>query len=281
MRIHSICLVKDESDIIEQTLRAAVEWSDFIYVFDNGSTDGTWEKVLNLSRGLTQVIAYKQEDCVFHDSLRAQVFHHYRSNSQPGDWWCRLDADEIYIDHPRLFLADVPSAYQAVWSASFQYYLTHKDVEIYQHSPESYADEVPIEQKCRYYLNDWSEARFFRDDARLVWDLDEGWSYFGAIYPVRIRLKHYQYRSPPQMQKRLENRLKTETFIHEANRMLESADWSKRIRIETQLDYDAHDQQYMLREHLMPKIPSSPPFIVNRLRYFKKYVRLLRRLLQH
>lgn len=49
MKIHSICLVKNESDIIAQTLKAAVNWSDFIYVYDNGSTDGTWEKVISLS----------------------------------------------------------------------------------------------------------------------------------------------------------------------------------------------------------------------------------------
>ncbi len=45
MQIHSICLVKNEADIIEQTLKAGIDWSDFIYVFDNGSSDGTWEKV--------------------------------------------------------------------------------------------------------------------------------------------------------------------------------------------------------------------------------------------
>ena len=48
MKIHSICMVKNEADIIEQTIKAAAKWSDFIYIFDNGSTDGSWEKVLEL-----------------------------------------------------------------------------------------------------------------------------------------------------------------------------------------------------------------------------------------
>lgn len=50
MKIHCVCVVKDEVDVIEQTLKAASQWSDFIYVLDNGSCDHTWEKVLNISQ---------------------------------------------------------------------------------------------------------------------------------------------------------------------------------------------------------------------------------------
>ena len=37
--------VKNEVDIIDQSLRAAASWCSKIYVFDNGSDDGTWETV--------------------------------------------------------------------------------------------------------------------------------------------------------------------------------------------------------------------------------------------
>lgn len=280
MKIHCVCVVKDEVDVIEQTLKAASQWSDFIYVLDNGSCDHTWEKVLNLSQYCSQIIPYAKDDCAFHDGIRARVFHHYRANSQPGDWWCRLDADEIYIDDPRTFLAKVPKAYQAVWGASFQYYFTDKDVERYLVDPAQYADEVPIKQKCRYYHSDWSEARFFRDDRTLIWDLDRGWPYFGAVHPLRIRLKHYQYRSPQQMQKRIENRFKARAkgckeFTHEATLQLSPTAWKDRVRPASELDYDAHDQQYILREDLMPQLPFSSPLILNRVRYLKKYARRL------
>ena len=52
MKIHGLCVVKNEADIIEQTLRSAATWCDWIYVLDNGSSDGTWEKVQRLARGL-------------------------------------------------------------------------------------------------------------------------------------------------------------------------------------------------------------------------------------
>ncbi|HIK07288.1 MAG TPA: glycosyltransferase family 2 protein [Trichormus sp. M33_DOE_039] len=299
MKIHSICVIKDESDIIEQTLISAVKWSDFIYVLDNGSTDGTWEKVLTLSQEYQQIIPYKQDNCAHHQALGADVFHHYLANSLPGDWWCRLDADEIYIDDPRHFLAEIPQQYQAVWAASFQYFFTDKDLEIYNQQPSIYDDAVPVEKKCHYYLNNWSEARFFRYDHNLVWDKDQGWPYFGAIYPFRIRLKHYQYRSPQQIQKRISVRLLarargSQNFIHESqvevvnkihkqdasvtNLQLSGDEWKAKIKPAAQLDYDNNDGVYVLREDLMPNVPVGNPLLINKMRIMKRYFRRLKEL---
>ena len=296
MQIHSICLVKNEADIIEQTLKAGIDWSDFIYVFDNGSSDGTWEKVLDLSQEYKQIVPYKQSDCLFSDGLRGEVFHYYRSKMHVGDWWCRLDADEIYIDNPRTFLAEIPRKYQAVWNASFQYYFTDKDLERYRQDPSLYADEVPVELKCRYYLNNWSETRFVRCDRNLSWDKNSAWPYYGAVYPQRIRLKHYQYRSPQQIQKRLKARLGarskgSDAFVHEvqtnwaktisvnsspisaSNRgILPNQElWQERIVDASQLNYDFHDGKYITQNDLMPALPSLPPAIVNSFRQLKKY----------
>ncbi len=299
MKIHGICMVKDEADIIEQTLKAAMPWCDFIYVLDNGSTDGSWEKVLELSKYYKQIIPYKQDNRTYHEGMRSEVFHHYLSNTAEGDWWCKLDADEIYIDDPRIFLAKIPQQYQAVWGASFQYYFTDKDLELFNQGASLYADDVPIEQKCRYYLNNWSEARFFRYDKKLVWDKNYGWPYFGAIYPVRICLKHYQYRSPQQIQKRIDIRRELArkvkdksdfTFTQEteagwgvrgvnlsqsfaAQGCQAGEEWKARIVEASQLNYDADDGRYVVREDLMPKLPSGNPFLINKLRMLKKFRR--------
>src|SRR5215471_5959507 len=112
MRIHAICLVKDEVDIIAETLREAQRWCDYIYIYDNGSTDGTWEKVQAISKDSNgQIIIFKRFEGPFHDKLRGQVFENYKENSAVGDWWSRLDADEMYIDDPRKFLSEVPGEY--------------------------------------------------------------------------------------------------------------------------------------------------------------------------
>lgn len=295
MKIHCICIAKNESDIIAQTLTKASEWCDYIYVVDNASEDSTWEKVLDLSKKYP-VIPHKQDNRTFYDGMRAEIFHDFRSNSQPGDWWCRLDADEFYIDDPRTFLNTVPNRYQAVWGASFQYYFTDQDLERYQQDPRSFSDNVSVEEKCRYYLNDWSENRFFKYDPNIVWDKNRGWPYFGAIYPQRIRLKHYQYRSPQQIQRRFMDRLKvrsggTSVFLHEVQAISDREQttnslsslstvpcftddmWKKRIVKASELNFDHQNNVYLMREDLMPPVPRSYfPSLENRLRYFKKYI---------
>jgi len=35
MKIYAICLVKNEADIIAQTLMAAKSWADAVFVYDN------------------------------------------------------------------------------------------------------------------------------------------------------------------------------------------------------------------------------------------------------
>ena len=298
MKIHAICVAKDEADIIEQTLKAATHWCDFIYVFDNGSTDGTWEKVLDLSQEYKQIVPYKQDNCVYYNGLRTEVFHHFRSKAVDRDWWCQLDADEIYIDDPRIFLAKVPHYFQSVWAASFQYYFTEKDLDLYNQNSNLYADNILAEQKCRYYLNDWSEARFFRYDDNLLWDRNRRWPYTGAVYPVRIWLKHFQYRSPQQIKKRLlvrrearkkgsksfQHLKKLESWKLEFNSLSQVTSnihdfeqeeekwWKKRIADSSLLNFDKGDRKYVAREDLMPSLPSANPFILNKTRNLKKYI---------
>lgn len=280
--IHGICLVKDEADIIGQSLESALKWCDFIYVYDNGSTDGTWEKVLELAKWNQSIIPYKQDDKTFHDSLRGEVLDNYRENATEEDWWCTLDADEIYIDDPRIFLQKVSRQYKVVWSASFQYYFTDKDLEQYQQDPSLYAEDIPVEHKCRYYLNNWGERRFFRHRKNLRWL--EGEKYpksvvFASSYPIRIWLKHYQYRSPQQIQKRLENRYKVgqekkDSFGHEmrlewqasvtqkhkepSNLIATCPSWLDRIVKASSLCYDQHDRRYLVQEDFMPPIEYVP-----------------------
>ncbi|MEZ5263912.1 MAG: glycosyltransferase family 2 protein [Acidimicrobiales bacterium] len=135
MAIHSICLVRDEADIIEHTLRHAAHWSNRIYVHDNGSTDGTWEIVLRLAAELPQVVPFRRDESPFDDALRLQAFRQFSGRATEGDWWCRLDADEVYIDDPRRFLDRIAPCFDTVWSASFQYYLTDLDVQRHRQDP--------------------------------------------------------------------------------------------------------------------------------------------------
>ena len=239
MRIHGMSLVKNEADVIGQSLVAAATWADFIYVYDNGSDDSTWEIVRDLAATHPQIVPYKQEATPFGEFLRRELFERYRGT--PRDWWCTMDADEFYIDDPRRFLASVPERFGEVWNASFEYYFTDVDAARYEEDPAAYADDVPVGDKCRYYINNWSEPRFFRNTERLEWNEGEAWPEgLGPAYPERIRLKHYQYRSPPQIQRRLDSRRDApNSFRHE---ML--PDWKQAILRPLDVDFAAADLAY-------------------------------------
>jgi glycosyltransferase involved in cell wall biosynthesis len=201
-RIHSICLVKNEADVLEACLKAASRWSDRIIIYDNGSDDGTWELAQRLASD--RVIPWKQDAKGFQESLRAEVFNEFRAQAKPGDWWCRLDADEFYAEDPRTFLSKVPWPYHVVWGIAAQFYLTEKDLE-----PSPLASiEERLESLSYYAIND-SEARFFRHRQGLCWPLHAAWpAQMGPAFKKRILYKHYKYRSPEQIERRLGTRRK-------------------------------------------------------------------------
>ena len=284
MTIHGMCIVKDEADVVAPCLEAAAEWCDHIYVLDNGSTDGTWEAVQELAARIPGLVPWKSEDVPFSDGLRAQIFNHFRSGSRVGDWWVRLDADEFYIDDPRIFLAKVPERYRVVWTASFSYYFTDNDAELFRADSQRYADAVPVQEKIRHYVNHWGEPRFFRFSPDIEWDGEGGFPEFvltSAGYPVRIWLKHYPYRSPQQIAKRLAARygaVQRGVFGHEAianwgdavagvrsgrepagEAAMEFATlrWEDRVVPAASLDYDHHDGRLVSNESLMPPIPGD------------------------
>jgi glycosyltransferase involved in cell wall biosynthesis len=290
MKIHGLCIVKNETDVLQESLTSALHWCDHIYVFDNGSDDGTWEMVKELAKQHLQIVPYKQDDVIFSSALRADIFNAFRSNAGPKDWWCRLDADEFYIDDPRIFLAKIPDRFQTVYSASFNYYFTDQDLILYQKDPVKYL-ELPVQQRLRYYLNNWAEPRFFRHSEDIVWTRSHDYGgyppnvLFGTpAYPVRIWLKHYQYRSPEQIERRLLTRRPAiearSAFPHEARPNWRAAvamrqhfyahwedsrpelagdRWEERIVPATSLDYDGFDRRYVVNEHIMPAFPVRPP----------------------
>lgn len=282
MKIHGMCIVKDEADIVTQSLTAAARWCDHIYVFDNGSVDGTWELVRRLADHLPAVVAWKTDDAPFSDGLRAEIFDEFRDRSRPGDWWARVDADEFYVEDPWIFLRKVPALYRVVWNASFSYYFTDRDAELYAVEPERYADEVPVEHKIRYYVNHWSEPRFFRYRDDIRWTDGGGFPPFVATspgYPVRIWVKHFPYRSPQQIARRLQARnagIARGVFEHEAvedwgaavgalrtsTSMMERSGiefatlrWEDRVVPAATLDYDARDGHLVVNDELMPAVP--------------------------
>jgi hypothetical protein len=260
MKIFGICLIKNEADIIDETLTNSSRWCDAIYVFDTGSTDDTWEQVCSLAKRLPQIHPYKKETRPFRDEMRAEVFNSIRHTASAGDWWCRLDADEIYIDDPRMFLAGVPKSHHTVFSASCQYYFTDKDLAAYEADPGAFLSRS-AEERLRYYECNWSEVRFCRHRPALKWSRTSWPTHIGLAHPRRIRLKHLQYRSPAQIQSRLATRAEAIKSGYTVFAGYDQAvDWRDKVRRAVDLEYDDGSGSFVVDDCKLPRLREKPVY---------------------
>ncbi|TVP61468.1 MAG: glycosyl transferase family 2 [Nodularia sp. (in: Bacteria)] len=252
-RIHGICVVKNEADIIEYCLQEAVKWADFIYILDNGSTDGTWEKVLALKS--ESIIPWKQDDKPF-QFIRAEVFNEFRDRAKPGDWWCRLDADEFYIDHPPTFLKSVPNHCHVVWGLPIEYYLTTQDIDQIDFSVPT-SELLP---QIRYYRAENSEERFIRHRQNLKWPDYAPWpKHMGVVYKQRIKYKHYKYRSPEQIQKRFDTRRAAREIGYTGFKHATKQNWHEAISDPKYFNFDHNDGSYKIDWERLPRNVETLP----------------------
>ncbi|HBT3107023.1 TPA: glycosyltransferase family 2 protein [Klebsiella pneumoniae] len=246
MNIIACMVVKNEEDIVEKTILSALHWATKIIIMDNGSTDSTLAIIKELTNKYDKVTLWGVYSGGFRDSIRAIVFNDYSYLCNNEAWWCRLDSDEIYIDDPRDFLSECPRKVDHVYSASFQYYYTKKMIDM-EEKDESYIS-LPIEERLKYYLCDWSEIRFVRITPQTLWPLNFANPLFlNEPYQKRIRLKHYQYRSARQMRSRLLLRKPEENkkfFSHELRK--------NKIWDESELNYDTG--QYIYDDAKLPEM---------------------------
>lgn len=207
MKLFGITFVKNEDDIIEFFLKESAKYFDYIFVVDNSSVDNTWQIVNDVAKVHKNIIPWKVLDEVFHDGLRARVFNEFKHLASDGDWWCpRLDCDEFYLQDPKVFLStNIKPGYRAVCSKHIQFRLTEEmlDTVDFTRGFQSNIGEFKYIDR-----NATSECRYFMHRSRLTWNEDAGLpNHVGLFNPVRITLKHYQYRSPEQMQKRINTRM--------------------------------------------------------------------------
>ena len=201
-KIHCIVLCKNEADVIHVCLSEAIKWADYIYVYDGGSKDGTWESVKKLHH--PGIIPWKQDAKVFSEGLRAEVFNAFRYQSSKGDWWLQLNVDEFYVGNPKAFFSRVSPGQDFVWGIMAEYVLTDEDIATIDFSLP-FEEVMPL---LRHYYVAWSEPRAFRYRGGLIWNENWAWPrHVGVVARERLIYKHYPCRSPKQLQARWKARM--------------------------------------------------------------------------
>lgn len=235
MKLYGLCVVKDEADVIQQSLTHALEFCDRIIVLDNGSTDATWPLLQDLSHQYPeQITLYGQVTEPFRDGIRARVYNQFHTELTATDWWLRLDADEFLAEDPRP-LIEQANREQADFIQSWQIQFYYTDVDHEQWLDGRELRDQPILERRRYYKINWREYRLFRNQPQVAWDpnIAPQWpNGLKKVFRQRLFNRHYQYRDPEQIQKRLQSRYLNPEFQH-----VNSLDWQDHIHRSRSLHY--------------------------------------------
>ena len=255
MKIYAICLTKNEDDVIAQSLIFATRYCDKIFVIDNGSTDDTWDVVTKLAKQYPKIIPFSQTFERFENGLRWSAYEAHHQELSDDDWWMILDSDEFLAEDPRPVIENAMTAGASIISAwQIQFYYTEKDYEEWVAGRDD--RDRPIYERRRYYCIDHQEPRLFRNQSSGSWETaalsrtlgmppwlrkqesDGSWrtclpTRAGKIARRRIFNRHYQYRDPTQIEKRLKLRYGHPAF----SAQVESVDWRSKMRRSKELRY--------------------------------------------
>lgn len=197
MKIYSVSIVKNEVDIIGQMLDSACEYADKVIVYDNGSSDGTWE-IIN-QRANDQIIPFKQDHKPYSDGMRAEVFKAFKDELSSNDWWVIQDSDEFFETNPRIFLNENRGDYHHVNGCKVDFCFGPN------HSGEGFGEGFKFDrsQMNYFYKTAWSEPRMLLNRSGMIWNEKEVWPrYMGVSCDRVINIRHYPQRSPSQIIKR-------------------------------------------------------------------------------
>ena len=92
----AVTMVKDEVDIIGETVANMAAQVDLVIVADNGSTDGTVDVLYWLSETLGNILVTHDPDPAYTQSEKMTGLAHLAARTTPTEWVVPFDADEIW-----------------------------------------------------------------------------------------------------------------------------------------------------------------------------------------
>ncbi len=218
MRLHALLLVRDEGDIIAQTLRHLCECFDAVHILDTGSADATWEIIADAAKHDDRIKPLAKVNRSMNIGLRGHLFEAARSTLRPGDWIARVDADEFYHIPPREFVTSRVANHEGrVFAQHFEFVVLQSELEAWErqgsstlNTPQQLIARDVQNDRTRYIVDDrmWFEARLFRFRRGMKWHESQPNPFNPGLTAVaRIPIRHYRWRSLEQMKRRCELRL--------------------------------------------------------------------------
>jgi len=260
MRFHALLPVRDEADIIQQSLNHMLKWADAIYVFDTGSVDETWEIIQEMAAKDNRIAPLKREPVFFSDTcVRGWIFHQARKKMRSGDWFLRVDADEFHAISPPDFVRTRMRKHETIaWHQYYNFQLTGSEAKAWEIGQEGLVDRRrSIEERRRWFTPSiYSEPRLCRYRDTMQWPPAVSFPYnSGFVARERLPIRHYPNRDPVQMERRC--RLRAIMMADKQNRtnwsQPELHHWSEREWRKFIAPDDAPDLRYWKSGEALPQ----------------------------
>jgi glycosyltransferase involved in cell wall biosynthesis len=264
--IYGFMIVKDEADILGQTLESLCHYGGFerILVFDNGSSDDSRAVARSFEgRG---VESYALDE-PFTDDLKYENVYRHAHLMRDGDWFAILDADEIYREAlPGLVAAAEAEGANYIESRSAQFYFTDQEPDY------GFDRDRPVELQRRFYLLNYGEPRVFRysSDCRLNAGLVKGRDPALKVAQRQLLLHHFQFRSEEQTRRRLAVRLANHSHSRNWGHV-NSANWRDYIVPSRHLHcFDGQVKTGLPPGSNLFKIRDNPAYTMANLKWLRK-----------
>lgn len=225
--LYGVGVVKDDADVLEQSIRHAVTFCDRVFYIDNDSSDDSWAIIEALASEMpAKVVAYERIAQPFVEGLRSRIVNEVSDDLGAGTWWLKLDADEFLDSDPRPSIrAAERKGADGILAWSAQFALTDLDVRDWEAGRDDRSR--PISQRRRHFLVDWREVRLWRNQPGIPW-VDESREFppwVTKLTTTGLFNRHYPYRDPVQAQQRIELRRGNPAFSH-----VDFEDWRSVVR---------------------------------------------------
>lgn len=237
MAFFCLLIVRDEGDIIDQSLKHLLTWADRIFILDTGSLDNTWEKIQEIALNNKRIKLLGKSPVVYSNNIaRGYMFEEARKEMSHGDWLIRVDADEFYHIPPPQFVEERMCKRETLaYRHYYDFVLTHQEVRNWENGSETIQDRVrPIEERRRwYYTYPYTEPRLCRYRENMKWPIDASFpKYSGYTARERLPIRHYSQRDPLQLDRRCRLRLVMNRFRENKNSSWENESWKSALRPE-------------------------------------------------
>lgn len=207
VNVWAVTMVRDEIDIIEQTVRhIASEGIAGLIVADNGSTDGTWEWLNDSVDSLPCATTIERDNELGYYQSAKMTRLAQMAFAEGAEWVVPFDADEIWYNGQASLtivdtIAQLKPGYHCLDARLFNHFPTSADDAAETNPPQRIVNRDPkaaplpkviVAQRCDVVIAQGNHNAYWTDEP-------------GRRVNIEIEVAHFPWRNPDQFERKIRN----------------------------------------------------------------------------